>query len=214
MGTQLYLLRHGETSFSLNNGFCGELDLDLTEQGKAMAEAFAQVYGAIPWKAVFVSPMKRTMATAQPLCTAAGIEMQLRDGLREMSFGSWEEKGRDAVKSQYLDDYIRWMTEPAWNPPTGGGETAVEVANRAMPVIAEIEENYSGGPVLVVSHKTTIRIVLCQLLGVDLGRYRDRIDCPAGALNIVKFDEHGPLLQLLGDRAYMPKALRDREDNG
>ena len=210
MGLQVYFLRHGETSSSLNGGFCGELDVALTEQGKEMAEAFAQAYAHIPWKAVFVSPMKRTMATATPLCKAVGLEMQIRDGLREMSFGKWEEQTRDTVKSQYLEDYIHWMTEPAWNPPTGGGETAVEVANRAMPVIAEIEDTCDDGPVLVVAHKTTIRIILCQLLGVDLGRYRDRIDCPAGSLTIVKFDEHGPLLQRLGDRSYMPAHLQER----
>lgn len=211
MSLQVYFLRHGETSFSLINGFCGVLDVELTEYGQEMAEAFAKTYAVIPWRAVYVSPMKRTIATATPLCKAAGLDMQLREGLREMNFGAWEEQTRDFVKAQYLDDYIRWMTEPAWNPPSGGGETAVDVANRAMPVIAEIEETCGTGPVLVVSHKTTIRVVLSQLLGVDLGRYRDRIDCPAGSLSLVKFDEHGPLLQRLGDRAYMPKHLLERE---
>lgn len=210
MGLHVYFLRHGETAFSLKGGFCGELDLELTVEGHEMAAAFAQAYSQIPWKAVFVSPMKRTVATATPLCQAVGLEMQIRDGLREMSFGAWEEQSRETVKSQYLEDYIRWMTEPAWNPPTGGGETAVDVANRAMPVIAEIEETCSDGPVLVVSHKTTIRVILCQLLGVDLGRYRDRIDCPAAALTVVEFDEHGPLLKRLGDRSYMPEHLQAR----
>lgn len=154
--------------------------------------------------------MKRTVATVTPLCEKSGMKPHFREGLREMSFGDWEEQARDDVKSQYLEDYIRWMTEPAWNAPTGGGETAVEVANRAMPVIAEIEDTCIEGPVLVVSHKTTIRIILCQLLGIDLGRYRDRIDCLAGSISIVKFDEHGPLLQCLGDRSYMSEVLQQR----
>ncbi|QUY44297.1 histidine phosphatase family protein [Acaryochloris marina] len=210
MGLQVYFLRHGETPFSISGGFCGELDLELTDPGKAMAEEFARAYAHMPWQAIFTSPMKRTAATAAPLCKALGMEPQVRAGLREMSFGDWEEKARDEVKSQYLEDYIRWMTEPAWNSPPGGGETAVEVANRAMSVMAEIEDTCSNGPVLVVSHKTTIRIILCQLLGIDLGRYRDRIDCLAGSISIVKFDEHGPLLQRLGDRAYMSDALQER----
>lgn len=210
MGLQVYFLRHGETPFSISGGFCGDLDLELTDQGQAMAAEFAQTYAHKPWQAIFASPLKRTAATAAPLCKILGMEPQAREGLREMSFGDWEEKTRDDVKSQYLEDYIRWMTEPAWNAPPGGGETAVEVANRAMPVIAEIEDTCTKGPVLVVSHKTTIRIILCQLLGIDLGRYRDRIDCLAGSISIVKFDEHGPLLQGLGDRAYMSNALQKR----
>jgi probable phosphoglycerate mutase len=115
----------------------------------------------------------------------------------------------DFVKEHYLDDYIHWLTEPAWNPPTGG-ETSVEISARASLVIAEIQEKYITGNVLVVSHKATIRILLCGLLGIDLGRYRDRIDMLAGSISIVKFDVHGPLLQVLGERTYMGQDLRSR----
>ena len=45
---------------------------------------------------------------------------------------------------------------------------------------------------------------------VDLGRYRDRIDMLAGSISIVKFDLHGPLLQVLGDRVYMGDKLSAR----
>ena len=65
--------------------------------------------------------------------------------------------------------------------------------------------------VLVVSHKATIRIILCTLLGIDLGRYRDRIEMLAGSISIVRFDRHGPLLQELGNRFYMDETLRSSE---
>ena len=45
-----------------------------------MAKAFADAYRSIAWTAVYVSPMKRTIATAKPLCDVLGLEMQLRDG--------------------------------------------------------------------------------------------------------------------------------------
>lgn len=208
MSLKLYLLRHGETIYSRTGGYCGELDPELTEAGKQMAEAFAEVYRSIPWAAVYVSPMKRTIATAKPLCEAVGIEMQLRDGLKEIRYGEWEDKTSDYVQEHYPEDYVRWLTEPAWNPPTGG-ETAVQIASRASAVIAEIEQNYTDGNVLVVSHKATIRIILCSLLGIDLGRYRDRINALAGSISIVKFGTYGPLLEVLGDRAYMGEALRN-----
>ena len=209
MSLTLYFLRHGETIYSETGAYCGELDAELTAEGVQMAEAFAQAYRSIPWTAAYVSPMKRTIATAKPLCEALGLEMQLRDGLKEIRYGKWEDKSVDFVKQHYWDDYIRWLAEPAWNPPTGG-ETSVEISSRASLVIAEIQEKYAKGNVLVVSHKATIRIILCELLGIDLGRYRDRIDMPAGSVSIVKFDVHGPLLQVLGDRAYMGEDLRSR----
>ena len=174
-----------------------------------MAKAFADAYRSVAWTAVYVSPKKRTIATAKPLCDALGLEMQLRPGLEEIRYGKWEDKSVDFVKEHYWDDYIHWLAEPAWNPPTGG-ETSVEIASRASLVIAEIQKKYATGNVLVVSHKATIRIILCDLLGIDLGRYRDRIDMLAGAVSIVKFDLHGPLLQELGNRAYMGEDLRSR----
>jgi probable phosphoglycerate mutase len=190
----LYFLRHGETTYSKTGSYCGEVDAELTPDGVRMAKAFADVYRLVAWTAVYVSPMKRTIATAQPLCDALGFKMELRPGLEEMRYGKWEDKTVEFVKEHYWDDYIHWLTEPAWNPPTGG-ETSVEIASRASPVIAEIQQKYTTGNVLVVSHKATIRIVLCDLLGIDLGRYRDRIDMPAGSVTVVKFDLHGPLLQ-------------------
>jgi broad specificity phosphatase PhoE len=210
LSLKIYFLRHGETIYSETGAYCGKVDAELTSEGAQMAKAFADAYRGIPWTAVYVSPMKRTIATAQPLCDALGLKMQLRDGLKEIRYGKWEDKSVDYVKQHYWDDYIRWLAEPAWNPPTGG-ETSVEIASRASLVIAEIQEKFTTGDVLVVSHKATIRIMLCSLLGIDLGRYRDRIDMLAGAVSIVKFDVHGPLLQVLGDRNHMGEALRGRQ---
>jgi broad specificity phosphatase PhoE len=209
LSLKLYFLRHGETTYSETGAYCGEVDAELTPEGAQMAKAFADAYRLIPWTAVYVSPMKRTIATAKPLCDALGLEMQLRVGLKEIRYGKWEDKSVDYVKEHYWDDYIHWLAEPAWNPPTGG-ETSLEIASRASLVITEIQEKYATGNVLVVSHKATIRIILCSLLGIDLGRYRDRIDMLAGAVSIVKFDVHGPLLQVLGDRSYMGETLSAR----
>ena len=209
MSLRIYFVRHGETTYSQTGGFCGAIDPELTPAGSQMAEQFAATYAKVPWEAVYVSPMKRTIATAKPLCDAVGIEMQLHDGLREINYGDWEGKTVEAVKKDYEEDYINWLTEPAWNAPTNGGETSVEIASRSSLVIAEIQEKYKSGNVLVVSHKATIRILLCSLLGIDLGRYRYRIGALAASVSIVKFDVRGPLLEVLGDRSYMDETLRN-----
>ncbi len=191
MSLNLYFLRHGETTHSQTGGYCGNLDPELTPAGLEMAQAFADAYQQVPWSAVFASPMKRTIATAKPLCEATGIDLQLRDGLKEIYYGKWEDQTPEYVRQHYDEDYVQWLTEPAWNPPTGG-ETAVQVASRAAMVVAEIEERFTTGNVLVVSHKATIRIILCSLLGIDLGRYRDRIEMSVASVSLVKFDRHGP----------------------
>ncbi|NJN02897.1 MAG: histidine phosphatase family protein [Leptolyngbyaceae cyanobacterium RM1_1_2] len=206
MSLIVYFLRHGETESSRNDGFCGISNPELTDIGTAMAEAFAAAYQSLEWNAIYASPMKRTMATAKPFCAATGLDLQLRDGLKEMNFGQWEEKDKPTVQREFADDYVRWLTEPAWNPPTGG-ETAVQVGSRAALVMAEIEEKHTSGNVLVVAHKSTIRIILCSLLGIDLGRYRDRIAMPVASVSTVEFDVHGPLLRRHGDRAHLPPDL-------
>ncbi|MBF2028263.1 MAG: histidine phosphatase family protein [Oscillatoriales cyanobacterium C42_A2020_001] len=209
MSLRLHFLRHGETTFSQTGGYCGDLDVELTPAGMEMANAFAVKYASMPWEAVYVSPMKRTIATATPFCQSSGMEMQLRDGIRELSYGKWEGLSPDEVRAQYAEDYMHWLAEPAWNPPTDG-ETAVQLASRASLVVAEIEKSHPSGNVLVVSHKATIRILLCSLLGIDLGRYRDRIAVLTASVTIVKFDVHGPLLEVLGDRHHIPEPIRNR----
>ena len=83
MSLKIYLLRHGETEYSQRGAYCGALDAELTTEGHQMARAFADAYRSIPWTDVYVSPMKRAIATARPLCDAVGLPMQMRDGLRK-----------------------------------------------------------------------------------------------------------------------------------
>jgi probable phosphoglycerate mutase len=207
MSLTLYLLRHGETTYSRTGGYCGNLDPELTDEGSMMAEQFAAAYETVNWAAVYVSPMRRTLATARPLCDALGMTPHLRDGLKEIAYGEWEGKTAEYVSEHFHEDYVNWLTEPAWNAPTGG-ETGSQVANRAVGVLTEILGSHRAGSVLLVSHKATIRVLLCSLLGIDLGRYRDRLACPAASVSVVKFLEHGPLLEQLGDRSYMTDELR------
>jgi probable phosphoglycerate mutase len=206
MSLTLYLLRHGETVASRTGAFCGDLDPELTPEGAQMAEAFAAAYRTLPFAAVYASPMKRTVATARPLCEAAGLPMQLRDGLKEIAYGEWEGRTLEDVKQRYAADYMHWLVEPSWNAPTGG-ETGVQVAGRASLVVAEILAAQHDGNVLLVSHKATLRLILCSLLGIELGRYRDRIAAPAASVSVLRFGEHGPMLERLGDRSYMSEEL-------
>ena len=102
-----------------------------------------------------------------------------------------------------------WMADPGWNRPTGG-ERGVDVARRSSMVLDEIERTLPSGNVLVVSHKATVRIMLCSLLGIDVGRYRDRLSMPVAAVSLVEMTAQGPLLKVLGDRTHLRGGLRLR----
>lgn len=209
MNLIIYFLRHGETTASQTGGYCGTLDPDLSSKGYQMAEDFANAYKSLPWVAVFSSPLRRAVATAKPLCEAAGIRMQLKEGLREIAYGQWEGKTPEEVNREFHDTYIRWLAEPGWNAPNGG-ERGIDIARRSSLVIEEIEQTCSAGNVLVVSHKATTRIMLCFLIGIDVGRFRDRINMPVASISIVEMAVHGPMLHMMGDRAYLREHLRRR----
>jgi len=209
MGVIFYFLRHGETQASQTGGYCGVLDVDLTPEGRQMAEEFALAYKSLPWVAAFCSPLRRSIDTAEPLCGEVDVEMQLRDGLKEIAYGQWEGKTPQEVNRLFHDEYVRWLADAGWNAPTGG-ERGVDVARRSSAVLEEIERRYPSGNVLVVSHKATTRIMICSLLGIDVGRYRDRISMPVASLSIVEMTGQGPLLKSLGDRSHLRESLRVR----
>ena len=209
MGLFMYLLRHGETTASRTGGYCGSLNPELTPAGCLMAEDFADFYATLPWRAIHSSPLHRAVDTAKPLCDKTGLRMRLNNGLKEMAFGQWEGKNPEEVHREFHDDYIRWLTDPGWNAPTGG-QNGVEIARNSSLVLDKIRTTYTTGNILVVSHKATIRIMLCSLLGIDIGRYRDRLSMPVGAVSIVEIAEHGPLVHLLGDQSHLRESLRNR----
>jgi broad specificity phosphatase PhoE len=211
MTLKLYLLRHGQTALSRANMFCGgRLDPPLTADGVRMAEAFAECLASAPWEAVYASPLQRALATAAPLARATGLPVAQREGLAEIDYGRWDGKSVEEVDGEYHDEYERWVADPAWNPPTGG-ETAVALAQRVTHVFEEIRAAHADGNVLVVSHKATIRVALCALLGVDVGRFRYRFGCPVGSVSIIEFGAHGPLAATVADRSHLSVELRALE---
>jgi broad specificity phosphatase PhoE len=208
MSLTVYFLRHGQTALSREDTFCGSgLDPELTTEGLEMARAFAAAYQDKPWTAIFSSSLRRTITTAQPLCDALRMTLQPRAELNEIGYGKWEGLTKERVEREYHDDYISWLADPAWHAPTGG-ELAITIARRSLQVIDEIKQQYSNGNVLVVSHKATIRIILCSLLGIDVGRFRYRLECPVGSVSVVEFSLEGPLLHSLADRSHLTESLR------
>ena len=62
----------------------------------------------------------------------------------------------------------------------------------------------------VITAALLTRIILCFLIGIDVGRFRDRINMPVAAISIVEMTVQGPLLNIMGDRAYLREHLRKR----
>lgn len=186
--TRVLLVRHGATVLTAEDRFAGSTDVLLSEAGEQQAVYLAQRLEPLPIAAVYASPMRRTLRTAEILAAPYGLPAQPVDGLREIGHGHWEGRTRAEVEAEYADEYRLWETDPFTFAPRGG-ESGLAVLARALPALRAIVQQHPGQTVLVVSHKATIRLLLGSFLGFDLRGYRDRLDQQPCCLNILDFKD-------------------------
>lgn len=194
----LHLIRHGDTTQSAEGVFCGDLDPPLTERGKLQAQRLADVTSKLGLTAIYVSPKLRARMTAEPTSAATGLQPIIEEGLREIGYGAWEGRKEIEIKQTEPVAYASWVSDPAVHAPPGG-ESGFAIAARAVPVIERIRTQQPGGNVAVFSHKATIRVITCALLGLHVGRFRDRIACPTASITSFEFGSRGPMLVRIGE---------------
>lgn len=186
MNTRIFLIRHGATILTAEDRFAGSINVPLSDQGREQARRLSIRLADENLTAVYASPLDRTMETARILAQPHGLEVQPRDGLREISHGHWEEMTRPEVEAKYPEEAAAWEEDPfTFAPP--GGESGLAVTARSLPALMDILHAHPSGNVAIVSHKATIRLLLSSLLGFDPRRYRDNLDQSPAALNIVDF---------------------------
>lgn len=188
MVTRLFLVRHGATSHSAEDRFAGSKDIDLSTEGREQVTRLAQRLADDRVRAVYSSPLRRTVDTAAILGAPHGLEPVTRDGLREISHGRWEGLRRAEVEERFPEEYAAWEEDPFTFAPEGG-ESGLNVMARALPVIREIVVAHEGQNVIVVSHKATLRLIISSLLGFDARGYRDRLDQSPACLNAIDFKD-------------------------
>ncbi len=198
----LHLVRHGDTAQSAEGYFAGDIDPPLTDSGQAQARALGRLAASLHLAQLYVSPKLRARETAEPIAAASKAPLEIADGLREIAYGSWEGRKETEVRASEPDAYTAWSMDPALNSPPGG-ESAFAIAARALPVLVRARREHPSGNVLFVSHKATVRVIVCALLGVPLGRFRDRVACPTASVTTFEFGERGAMLVRLGDVSHL-----------
>jgi alpha-ribazole phosphatase len=205
---ELYMIRHGQTDCSRENRFCGSIDPPLNDVGLRMADAFGAAYADRTWDAIYASPLLRAQQTADALARRVGTAVVLDEGLREIAYGDWESLRHEDVQTRWPDAYAYWAADPA-SRGAPGGETAFQVAARAALVLERVRRANARGRVILVSHKATIRIMTCALLGLDVRLFRERIGQPVAAVTRFEVRPSGALLTTLGDVSHLPPDLRE-----
>ena len=200
------MVRHGATVLTKEDRFAGATDVELSDEGREQVRRLANRLQSEKIVAIYASPLGRTVETASILAEPHGLEVQTRDGLREISHGHWEQMTRREVEEKFPEEAAEWEKDPYTFAPSGG-ESGLAVTARALPVLIDLVRQHPGENILVVSHKATIRLLLSSLLGFDPRRYRDNLDQKPAALNIVDFRDAGRArLTLFNDTSHYSEA--------
>lgn len=167
--TVIILVRHGETEWNTGDVFRGRIDIGLSETGMKQAALLGEYLKNIKVEAIFSSPLKRALSTAEEINRYHNLEIETTDGLIDYNFGEWQGISRQDIKTRYAELYNEWTTHPE-RVTTPGGETLDDVRDRAFGFINDLTNRYRG-TVILVSHRVVIKVIICALLGLDNSHY-------------------------------------------
>ena len=156
---ELWLVRHGETEWSLSGAHTSRTDIPLTEHGRKRAEELRDYLQGTKFEAVFVSPMQRARET----CAIAGFGdvAKVDDGLKEWDYGVYEGKTTKEIQAE-IPGWSVWKNEIV------GGETVEHVGERADGVIAKaLAAAPGGGKVALFAHAHILRILAARWVGLS-----------------------------------------------
>jgi alpha-ribazole phosphatase len=194
---RLLLVRHGETEWNKEGRYHGVTDVELSETGLGQAKRLGQRLAAEKPDALYSSPLKRAMQTAQQIAEVNNLSIVPRDELRELNLGDFEGKRFRGVGDEGRPLEAAWEAGNIEFSPLGG-ETLHQLHDRVVGFVSTLRERHSEGVVLIVSHGGTLRMMICHLIGIEL-RYWWRIRLESAALSIVEVRPEGAVLLLLND---------------
>jgi probable phosphoglycerate mutase len=153
--SDLWLLRHGETAWTILGRHTGRTDLELTPLGRQQAMVLGRRLGARPFALVLTSPLLRAHETCR--LAGHGEVALLEPDLQEWDYGAYE--GRTTVEIRA--ERPGWTI---WDGGVPGGETIDEVAARADRVIARAAA--AGGDVALFAHGHLLRVLGARWIGL------------------------------------------------
>ncbi|MHC9293885.1 glucosyl-3-phosphoglycerate phosphatase [Mycobacterium sp. LTG2003] len=173
---RLVMLRHGQTEYNAGSRMQGQLDTELSDLGRDQAAAAAEVLAKRQPLLIVSSDLKRALDTAVTLGDRAGISVEVDQRLRETHLGDWQGLTHLEVDAAAPGARLAWRDNARWAPH--GGESRVDVAERSMPVVAElVAEQQEWGidgperPVVLVAHGGLIAALTARLLGLPVDNW-------------------------------------------
>jgi broad specificity phosphatase PhoE len=151
----IYLVRHGETAWTISGQHTGLTDLPLTERGERNARRLRNRLQGIAFGSVLSSPLRRALRTSE--IAGFGAIARTDADLVEWNYGAYEGKTTEEIRAQC----------PDWDIFRDGcpeGESVSDVATRANRVVERLRVH--GGDLLIVSHSHLLRVLAACWLGL------------------------------------------------
>jgi len=193
--TTLYLMRHGEVDEEYHRKFGGTIDMELSPVGRHQALMLGQYAKRFAFDALYSSPMKRALATADPVAREQGLEIRPVDDLREIDFGEWTGKTWMQVAEEYRINVFNWLDELEAGR-VQGAEAGSDFRARVGAATDRIVAAHAGQKVGVVCHGGVVRAMLAHLLDMPLTLW-GRLDIEYASLSRVELCERKREVTLL-----------------
>ena len=181
---KVYLLRHGETEWSLNGRHTGVTDIPLTENGRKLARQLRPILAREKFVMVLTSPLQRARDTCElaGLGTLASVD---RD-LMEWNYGEYEGLTTDQIR----------QTRPDWSVFSDGcpgGESPLQVSVRADRIISRART--VDGNVALFSHGHILRVLAARWINLSAS-YGENFLLDTATLNVLGYYRESPAFKI------------------
>lgn len=199
--TRVVLVRHGETEWNRVERFRGRTDIELNETGRRQARAAAQRLSGWQIGAIYSSPLKRALQTAQPIAEACGLGVAVLEGIADVDYGAWAGLSAEEARVQYPQAYETWVHAPLL-ARFAQGESLRQVQARSWSALEEISSAHEGETILLVSHVVVNRVLICSALGLVEDAFW-RIGQDNAAINLLQGANGRYRVLLLNDTCHL-----------
>lgn len=165
------LVRHGQNQYVSKGRLAGRLPgVHLNDKGKEQAQQLAKTLSQVPIKAVYASPLDRTLETATPIAEVHGLEVTPRAGLLEVDFGDWEDKTLKQLRRRRLWKVVQNAPSRMRFPD---GESFAEAQLRIANELQALCDLHKPKDVFVcVGHSDMIKLAVAYYTNVPLDQFQ------------------------------------------
>ncbi len=198
--TIIHLIRHGANDFLLSGHLAGrQKGVHLNNEGKEQVSQLADYLKNLPIKAIFSSPLERTMQTAIPIADALKLEVSQRYGLNEIDLGDWQNKEIPKLKKLKIWQTVQYQPSRMRFP---AGESFYEAQYRIVQEIDQlICESDQDDMIVCVTHADLIKLAVVYFIGMSIDTFQ-RLEISPASITSLEIKETNCLLKTLNFRVF------------